>query len=67
MRYGVLLRFVSLATQFILSRLKKLEFERLFNSDIGVKEKFTTAVEYAIVHDFISGLSLVTGPIGRIS
>ena len=66
MRSGAVLSFVSVAIQFILTNLKKKEIENLFNTDLGLKEKFRAVREKDVVHDFISGASVVTGLIGTI-
>lgn len=66
MRSGAVLSFVSVSIQFILSSLKKSEIENLFNSDLRLKEKFKAVREKDVIHDFISGASVVTGLIGTI-
>lgn len=66
MRSGAVLSFVSVAIQFILSGLKKSEIESLFNSDIGLKQKFNAVRKKDRIHDFISTASVVTGLVGTI-
>ena len=65
-RSGAVLSFVSVVIQFMLSNMKRVEIEKLFNKNLGLKQKLNAIREKDMIHDFISTVSFVTGLVGTI-
>ena len=62
-RSGAILTFVSVVVQFLLTNLRKEEIEKLFKSNIGLKEKIKQIKHKHPIHN---ALSIVTGIIGLV-
>jgi len=65
-RSGLILSFVSVAVQFILSSLKKAELENIFKQDLRLKEKVQLVKETDVMHEIISVVLFSTGLIGTL-
>lgn len=65
-RSGAILTFVSVVVQFLLSNLRKEEIENLFNSGVGIKEKFKSIKKKNPLHETIYIISGITGLVGTL-
>lgn len=65
-RSGAVLSFVSVVVQFMLSNMKKSEIEKLFESNLGLKQKMKALKQKDSLNNSVSAASIVTGLVGTI-